>query len=89
MLYCHIGEIMSKEKQKIKLSPFEQNKKNIKDFHDNIMMYESVLLMVEAAKAIGLVNDSEPNEFDEIEMMLKSTMISFSEYIEDKGGSWN
>ena len=82
---------MSKEKQKkpIKLLPFEQNKKNIKDFHDNIKMYESVVLMVEAAKALNFVPDTGEDEFDELEVMLKSTMMSFSEYIEDKGGEWN
>lgn len=82
---------MSKEKQKepIKLSPFEQNRKNIKDFHDNMKMYESVVLMVEAAKALNFVSGSDEPEFNELEEMLKSTMISFSEFIEDKGGKWN
>jgi hypothetical protein len=82
---------MSKEKQKkpIKLPPFEQNKKNIKDFHDNMKMYESVVLMVEAAKALNFATGSEYDEFDELDEMLKSTMISFSEFIEEKGGEWN
>ena len=82
---------MSKEKQKkpVKLSPFEQNRRNIKDFHENMKMYESVVLMVEAAKALSFVSGSVEPEFDELEEMLKSTMISFSEFIEEKGGEWN
>jgi hypothetical protein len=80
---------MPKNKQKTKLPPFEQNKKNIKDFHDNIKMCESVALMVEAAKALSFVDTTGENEFAELDEMLKSTMISFSEYIEDRGGKWN
>jgi len=80
---------MSKDKPKTKLPPFEQNKKNIKDFHDNMKMYESVVLMVEAAKALSFVSGSEEPEFNELEEMLTSTMISFSEFIENKGGEWN
>ena len=52
-------------------------------------MYESVVLMVEAAKALSFVTGSEEPEFNELEEMLISTMISFSEFIEDKGGEWN
>ena len=77
---------MSKEKPK-KLTPFEQNKKNIKDFHDNMKMYESVVLLAEAAKALNITAEME--EFGELDEMLKSTMISFSEFIEDRGDKWN
>ena len=80
---------MSKEKPETKLPPFEQNLKNIKDFHDNIKMYESVVLMVEAAKALNIATTTDEEEFSELDEMLKSTMISFSEYIEDRGGKWN
>ena len=80
---------MSEEKPKKKLTPFEQDLKNIKDFHDNMKMYESVVLMVEAAKALNLVTATDEGEFDELDEMLKSTMISFSEYIEERGGKWN
>ena len=80
---------MSKDEQKNKLPPFEQNLKNIKDFHDNIKMCESVALMVEAAKALNLVTDNDEKEFDGLDEMLKSTMVSFSEYIEERGGKWN
>ena len=80
---------MSKDEQKNKLPPFEQNLKNIKDFHDNIKMCESVALMVEAAKALNLVTDNDEKEFDDLDEMLKSTMVSFSEYIEERGGKWN
>jgi len=80
---------MSKDEQKNKLPPFEQNLKNIKDFHDNIKMCESVALMVEAAKALDLVTDNDEKEFDDLDEMLKSTMVSFSEYIEERGGKWN
>ncbi len=82
---------MSKEKQKKpnKLSPFEQNRKNKKEFPENVKIYETVELMVEAAKALNFVSGSEEPEFNELEEMLKSTMISFSEFIEDKGGKWN
>tara|TARA_Y100000114_G_C11603482_1_gene251598 strand:+ start:104 stop:346 length:243 start_codon:yes stop_codon:yes gene_type:complete len=80
---------MSKDEQKNKLPPFEQNLKNIKDFHDNIKMCESVALMVEAARALDLVTDNDEKEFDDLDEMLKSTMVSFSEYIEERGGKWN
>ena len=80
---------MSKNKLKIKLTPFEQNKKNIKDFHDNIKMYQSAVLMAEAVKALSFVSGSVEPEFEELENMLNSTIISFSEFIEEKGGEWN
>ena len=76
---------MSKEKPK-KLTPFEQNRKNIKDFHENMKMYESVVLLAEAAKALNI---PEMEDFCELEEMLKSTMISFSEFIEERGDKWN
>ena len=80
---------MPKEKQKNKLPPFEQNIKNIKDFHDNMKMFESAVLMTEAAKALNLVSDADEEGFSELDEMLKSTIVSFSEYIEERGGSWN
>ncbi len=80
---------MSKKEPKKKLSPFDQNLKNIKDFHDNMKMFESAVLMTEAAKALNLVSDADGEEFSELDEMLKSTIVSFSEYIEERGGSWN
>ena len=80
---------MSKDETKTKLPPFEQNRKNIKDFHDNLKMYESVVLMAEAAKALSITSGSEEPELVDLEEMLKSTMISFSEFIEERGGKWN
>jgi len=80
---------MSKKEPKKKLSPFDQNLKNIKDFHDNMKMFESAVLMTEAAKALNLVPDADGEEFSELDEMLKSTIVSFSEYIEERGGSWN
>ena len=50
-------------------------------------MYESVVLLAEAAKALNIT--SETQEFCELEEMLKSTMRSFSEFIEERGGKWN
>ena len=77
---------MSDKKQK-KLAPFEQNKKNIKDFHENVKMYESAVLLAEAAKVLNLT--SESTEFSELEEMLNSTIKSFSEFIEERGDQWN
>ena len=78
---------MSTKKKPKALLPFEQNKENIKQFHENMKMYESVVLLAEAAKALNIT--SETQEFCELEEMLKSTMRSFSEFIEERGGKWN
>ena len=78
---------MSTKKEPRVLLPFEQNKKNIKDFHENMKMFESVVLMAEAALALNLTSESE--EFCELEEMLKSTIKQFSEFIEERGGKWN
>jgi hypothetical protein len=52
-------------------------------------MFESAVLMAEAAKALNLVSSDDDKEFSELDNMLKSTIISFSEYIEERGGQWN
>ena len=76
------------EKSKKKLTPFEQNKKNIKDFADNMNLYHSVVLLVEAAKQLG-GSPEEHYEPDVLDRMLESTIISFSEFLEERGDSWN
>jgi len=78
---------MSIKKEPKVLTPFDQNKKNIKDFHDNMKMYKSVVLLAEAALALDLTSETE--EFCELEEMLKSTIKQFSEFIEERGGKWN
>jgi|ETNmetMinimDraft_5_1059913.scaffolds.fasta_scaffold165876_1 inactivated superfamily I helicase len=78
---------MSKKKEPKVLSPFEQNEKNIRIFHENVKMYESVVLLTQAALALDLT--SEAGELCELEGMLKSTIKQFSEYIEERGGKWN
>jgi|TARA_E500000318_G_C3492531_1_gene185003 hypothetical protein len=80
---------MPQDKLEKKLLPFEQSIKNMNDFCDNMQMFESVALMVEAAEALNLSSSTEEYELAELDEMLKSTLISFSEYIEDRGGLWN
>ncbi len=78
---------MSKKKKK-KLSPFEQNRENIKAFSENVKLYESVIMLVEASKHLNLFTD-ESVDSDSLNEMLKSTIIQFSEFIEDRGDQWN
>lgn len=78
---------MTKKDNKKKLPPFEQNKKNIKQFGENINLYQSALLLVEAAKALSIYSDD--SELIELENMLKSTIIQFSEFLEERGDQWN
>jgi len=77
---------MSNEK-KPKLSPFEQNEENIKKFRENMKLYESVVLLVDAAIKLDLAFDTE--ESDQLEEMLKTTILQFSKFLEDRGDKWN
>mgnify|MGYP003142592471 CR=1 FL=1 len=79
---------MSDKKKRVKLTPFEQNKINIKEFHENMKMCESAALLMEAAIALNITS-SEANELCELEDMLVSTIVQFSEFLESRGDEWN
>ncbi len=78
-----------KNKEKV-LTPFEQNRKNINDFHENVKLCESAMLLVEAAKVLQIPYDeNESEELVQLGKMLDSTIIQFSEFLEDRGDKWN
>ena len=79
---------MSTKNNKKKLPPFEQSKENLKIFRENLNLYESALLLVEAAAALNIVGE-EDSEMKELNDMLKVTIRQFSEFLEERGDEWN
>ena len=51
-------------------------------------MCESAALLMEAAIALNITS-SEANELCELEDMLVSTIVQFSEFLESRGDEWN
>ena len=77
--------------EKKKLPPFQQAAKNIKVFAENVNLYESVYMMVQAANSLEVLSE-DPDakvENDELDEMLNSTLRQFSHFLEEKGESWN
>ena len=79
---------MPKKHDKKQLLPFERAIENATRFKENVNLYESVLLLAEAVVQLDITHadDDETTSLDE---MLKSTIIQFSEFLEDRGDLWN
>ena len=76
------------EKKKEKLSPFDQNLKNIKQFHENMKMCESAALLLDAAIALNMTSSDTVESYG-LEEMLIATIKQFSEFLESRGDEWN
>jgi len=72
--------------KKVKPTPFEQAKINIKEFASNANLLFSTWMLAEAATTLSIIPEEDKADLNK---MCDSTLLDLSKFIEEKGAEWN